>query len=145
MQKTFYLLFTAILLVSACKVQQYTPATYPDKQITIGNGGGFSGQVTEYTVLENGQVFVKKPTSKEFLEVKKLEKNVVSQLFHNYSVLNLGAVDLKQSGNMYSYITYNSGSKEHKMMWGDGDAPVANVKLFHNIIKSLVKPQAETK
>ena len=50
-----------LLIISAlfqCKSKDYlTPYDYDGRSISFGNGGGFTGKVTDFTLMDNGQIF----------------------------------------------------------------------------------------
>ncbi|MEO6758357.1 MAG: hypothetical protein ABIO24_02805, partial [Saprospiraceae bacterium] len=50
------LLATAALFLF-CKQPKYSAGNFPEKQLRWGSGGGFTGQVNSYVLLENGQLF----------------------------------------------------------------------------------------
>ncbi|MEO0339551.1 MAG: hypothetical protein AAF242_10085, partial [Bacteroidota bacterium] len=59
MKKLLLLLSSIAMLfgLSSCKTKQYAATSLPDKKIVFGKGGGFTGAVTEYILLENAQLF----------------------------------------------------------------------------------------
>lgn len=117
----FVLICTNLLFFSSCKSKHFTPYDYEGEIIRFGQGGGFTGQVTEFTLLSNGQLF--KGTNKEgnVFELNRLESDEVEQVFTNYRRLQLDTLDLNRPGNLYSYIIHNNGPDEHKIQWGAHD------------------------
>ena len=55
----FALLAVFSLFCCGCSTPQYTPLDYPYRQLRFGSGGGFTGEVNEYALLDNGQLFSK--------------------------------------------------------------------------------------
>lgn len=132
--------FLGIMAFFSCKSTQYTPMDFPEAQLVFGTGGGFSGIVTEYTLLENGQFFKKTSNDGQHKESKKVKRQVTKQLFNNYDFLKLGQIDYNHPGNLYYYITRKSGETEHTITWGDGSTPIdPNIKTFYRNLTQLVK------
>ncbi|MEM9823634.1 MAG: hypothetical protein AAF985_21290, partial [Bacteroidota bacterium] len=86
-------LWLVLLLFAQCTAPRYShPNQYADEKITFGNGGGYSGLITEYTLLKNGQLFKKTTIDTAFQELPNLEASAVRQIFNNYHFLKLGKV-----------------------------------------------------
>ena len=141
MKKITQLLFLLILAstFSFCKVKKYTPVDYPKGQIIFGSGGGFAGTVTEYVLLENGQLFTKKSLEGEYQNVKKLERNVVKQMFNNISFLKIEEVELNEPGNMYYYLQIKNKNSDHRIVWGGSQPAPKEIKNFYNTLNYLCK------
>jgi len=85
----FNLLLMSLLGLFSCKSTSYTPMDYPEAMITFGSGGGFTGIKTEYTLLKNGQLFMKSSNDKEHTALKTVDKNKVIQIFENLKTLGI--------------------------------------------------------
>jgi len=126
----------------SCKSTKYTPTDFPDSQITFGSGGGFTGAVTDYTLLENGQLFKRSSLKNEFLALHKVKKDVVKQMFKNYEFLNIGQETINEPGNLYYFIQYkDKDKKEHKITWNDQSAVSENVKTYYGILTAITKAE----
>ncbi len=102
--------------------------------IRIGNGGGFSGLETIYTLKLNGQV------EKGNELIGKLKKADLNQILRNIEVLNLDQIELNQPGNMYKFIEYNLKGKIHRMTWDSNSSEVNNnLNLFYNHLFHLIQ------
>ncbi len=132
------------LLVWGCKTKQYTLEEYQDPQISFGSGGGFTGMYTRFTLFENGQIFKKGGSEKEFSAFANANKNDVTQVFKNYEVLQINDIELNEPGNMNYYIEYKDKDKTHKITWGGvNKQPSENLKLFYGLLNNLVKSASE--
>lgn len=127
------------LFWGSCKSTQYLPNDYPHTQIQIGNGGGFAGVINQYAIYESGDVYYNNQIEENYTKIGKLDKNSVSQLLSNYSLLGLNEVILNEPGNIYSYINYVSEGKQHKVLWGKRPPLNKNVETFYNNILNTVK------
>ena len=139
--KALFFFLSGICLISSCKSTSITPQDFKGKQLIIANGGGFTGQVIEYILLENGYLFRKNSLDGSVLQNNKLKKEAVSQLFRNYEVLNLGELDLNDPGNMYFYIVLKEEDHEHKITWSSESSgeDYKRAKLFYQTMMSMIK------
>ncbi len=137
----FFPLSLFLLLFVACSTTRYNhPTEYPDARINFGHGGGFSGMVTEYVLLDNGQLLKKMNQVDSFEMVTTVDKNQTTQLFNNYKFLNIGSVQYDQPGNMYNFIQFHHLDAEHKIIWPGNQYPdqYPNLKIFYDNLKSLI-------
>ena len=135
----FFLVTIIVCLGFACTPTRYTPLDFPDAQIRFGSGGGFTGVITEYVLLENGQLFKKVSTSDDYEVLPKLKKNRTKQIFNNYHFLNLQTIEFNQPGNLYHFIQFKNKNEEHRITWGDNHMPDQNVKLFNTTLQAIIK------
>ncbi len=138
MNKLMWMLtLCSIFSFTFCKSSKYTPADYPDSQIRFGNGGGFTGQVTETCLLDNGTLFTGTGLQTKVYEKSgRIKKTIADQLFQNFQILNLGEVEYHHPGNIYHYIELKEGNgSTHRITWGDDKHKVPQkVKLFYDLL-----------
>lgn len=141
MKKITYSSFLFCLLISFsfCKVKQYTPADYPKQQISFGNGGGITGLVNETFILDNGKVFSKSGLDTNYIVLRTLSSQVVTQVFHNVEMLKLKEVNLNQPGNTYNFIRIKDKEVDHQIVWSGQDTVPQEVSKFYGILKHLAK------
>jgi len=104
LKRIFLLIFAPLTFLFGCKTTQFTKNNLPDKQIRVGGGGGFTGHITEYIFLENGQVFKHYPLRQDTTEITKLKKKVATALFAKIDSLQLDSIEHNHPGNMYYYV-----------------------------------------
>lgn len=139
LSRLFFNIFLVIFITS-CSTTRYTnPVDYPDAVISFGNGGGFSGLVTEYSLLDNGQLLKKMATQDSFEIVKTIDKKLVKQIFNNYAFLKINEIDYQQPGNRYHFIKYKHHDQRQEIIWADGQVPDEQAKVFNEILIGLVK------
>ncbi len=144
MKKFTITLFASLITIMSfsCKSTKYTPTDFPDAQITFGSGGGFTGAVTNYTLLENGQLFKRSSLNKEFLALHKIKSDVVEQMFKNYEFLKIGEETINDPGNLYYFIQFkDKDKKEHKITWNDQSVVDEKVKSFYGILSAITKSE----
>lgn len=145
MIKYILILLTATLLMN-CKSNDYlTPYEYEGAVLSFGNGGGFSGRVLEYTLMDNGQLF--KDTNKEgnVLVLNKVDKRQAKQIFNNYTTLGLDKLTINDPGNMYYFITKKVGDQTQKIKWGGPNEPAPEVlKVFFKTLMQTTRDQSSS-
>ncbi len=138
------LLISITLLATAtlfwfCKQQKYTVGQFPSKQLRWGNGGGFVGRETTFTLLENGQIFQTEMPDK-MTELQKTKAGKSKKLFQIAQALELAKRDFDHPGNIYSFIEYQEGDMVQRITWGDPKFPVDDrVKDLFAQLSELVK------
>lgn len=127
-------------LFSFCKHTKYTPTTLPAKQLRWGNGGGFTGKETTYTLLENGQIFKREGAGALLVELEAAKKKNAKTLFETAETLGLSKLDFMHPGNIYSFIEVPEGEGSKRITWGDTRTPVdPKVQEFYGQLVQLVK------
>lgn len=135
-----YLFCIGILLFCySCKSPQQRFSEYQGSVITLGYGGGFSGEYKEYSLLENGGVYLFNTLSKEREYFGKLDSNVTKQLFKNYINLGLNKKILNNPGNMSYYIVYKDDKIDHKLLWSNMDKINSDLRIFYEILMDNFK------
>lgn len=136
-------LLVAAFLLSQCASTKYTsPDQFPDAKITFGNGGGYAGLVTEYTLLENGQLFKKSSMDTVFQQLPKVKTADVKQIFNNYDFLKLEDISMNEPGNLYQFIVYQTSGKEHRITWSSENKELeSTIPIFYSNLKRLVANQ----
>jgi uncharacterized protein YjiK len=129
----------AVLLLSACHAQKYTPSNFQGQQLTFGSGGGFTGQVIQYTLLENGQLFQTNSQTKEAKELKPVSRTKSKQLFAKVEKLDVAKLDFNHPGNMYYFIQTKRGDILQKITWGSPqDKAPDGVETLYQELKTTI-------
>lgn len=132
-------LFASAFLWIACKQTKYAPGNFPDKQLRWGNGGGVVGKETTYTLLDNGQIFVR-DMGGPLTEKNKVKDKKAQAMYAMIETLGLQKIDFQHPGNVYDFIEVLSGDSVHRISWGEKDVPVdPKIKDLFNQLNGLVK------
>ena len=106
--------------------------------IYFGKGGGFTGQLFEYSICTNGKMYKKENGVLKFWG--SVPENIKQQIFTNYNNLQIQTLNLNNPGNTYYFIGYQQqGSSIHKITWGNAPAPDKEISLFYNMMLETVK------
>lgn len=141
--KIFPFLLLAVVVIfiafSACKTPTYTSENLPEKQLYFGNGGGFAGLVTEYLLLENGQLF-KVNAPGDLTEMNKVKKKTAAGIYQNYTEAGFDDLLFNQPGNIYYFIRMVNGENENYCSWSD-QRPLPEEKMmdFYKNLTALIK------
>ncbi len=122
----------------SCKTYD-SPDNYPERQIVFGSGGGFTGKVQSYTLLENGQLFHHNGISNTTKELEKIDKTKAKDLFNKLSKADIENTKYDDPGNMYYFVKSKKGTKEHSVTWGGqkGKTPEACNQLYKELMSII--------
>ncbi len=130
--------------MTACKSSKLLPPEYKGSQLHFGQGGGFTGGVTYYTLLDDNRLFQKGLSDSSFTFVTTWDKGFTRQMFDNYKSLQLDEVQYYHPGNLYYFIEYHSpGNEPHRITWGKSDmTPPPSVVNFYNLLFKSTKSES---
>ncbi len=139
-----YLLPVLALLIlalsPACKVSKYTSDKLPIRQIVFGDGGGFAGIETSFTLLENGQLFKQVGVEGALVELKAVKAREAKMLFDKVNSLQLFKLDIQKPGNMYFFLRQITDNLDSRVTWGAGDYfPPQSLVSTYKELKALTK------
>jgi hypothetical protein len=111
----------------------------PKNQIVFGAGGGFGGTVSEFCLLEDGQLY-EKATKTEYRRLQKVDKKKTKAHFAQLDSLALRRMIFNQPGDIYYYITVrHEKMEEHQVLWGKKDKPIrADIQQFYDMLLQLL-------
>ncbi|MEY4937553.1 MAG: hypothetical protein RIS64_3912 [Bacteroidota bacterium] len=111
----------------------------PKNQLGFGAGGGFGGMVSEFCLLEDGQLY-EKTAANQYQRLKTIDKKIAKTHFAQLDSLNLRRVIFNQPGDIYYYIAVRHDKMdEHKVLWGKSDRPVrADIQRFYDALLKLL-------
>ena len=121
MNKAFYTVFF-FLIILGCKTSEEVKSTVipSGKRYAIGQGGGFTGDYSEFILGEDGKVF--KYDFKYDREVfyKSISKADLIYFMEKLNALSLDGIEMNQPGNISYYIDVREGrSSVNKIVWGN--------------------------
>lgn len=134
----FFIYFIIIFsLTQSCTRKYNSPNDFNGKVLTFGTGGGFTGRLNQYSILENGQLFNVSNDS-AYLNLGSLDKVVVSQIFLNYTNFKFNTLKLDDPGNRYFFILDNFGTEKHKLIWGRNELQFQTLDVFYKNAMGLI-------
>lgn len=136
----------ALATLPACKTTKYTPDKLPIRQIVFGDGGGFAGIETTYTLLENGQIFKQVGINGSFTELKPIKPKAAKVLFDKVNSLQLFKLDIDKPGNLYYFLRQVTDHLDSRVNWGAGDyMPPQGLVSVYKELKDLVRDREAAK
>ena len=115
------LIFISLLLLFSCKTAEEVKSdTLPQgKRYAIGQGGGFTGDYTEFILSENGKVHKYDFKYDREVYFKDLSKVDLIYFLEKIKPLSLEGIEMNQPGNMSYYIDIRIGRTSiNKLTWG---------------------------
>lgn len=99
------------------------------KEIKFGEGGGFTGAVTEYRLKENGDVYKYDSMEKEQQLIKSITGEELKIVREKLSKVPKEALTINHPYNVYRFIQIDT----MKAVWGDPSftAPAALEELYN--------------
>jgi len=138
----FFILFTVTSYAQTTKSDTLNIDSIAAKSkcyLVAGSGGGFSGQIIQYHVLNNGNVYRSESLKKESSLFKTLSKKEAKSIFKKLKELHLEKIDFNHPGNMSYFIEQHKKGNVHSVKWGDGAMPApAEVSSFYKFLMEKI-------
>lgn len=140
----FYLAFCSLAIVAGCAHSKDFPQHYKHDQIHFGQGGGFTGMLTYYALLEDGRLYQRDMKDSSFTQVDTWKHDFVTQMFSNYKLFRFDTIDHYEPGDIYYFIEYHSSDKPiHRIAWGrPGFKPENNIVTYYNLLYKSTKSKS---
>ncbi|MBP7273380.1 MAG: hypothetical protein KA974_06040 [Saprospiraceae bacterium] len=152
MKKLTYLAYITLLLTTlSCNKKNYSPMNYEKMQVVFGNMGGFAGTTTEYTLLENGQLFKRygQILKDDYSTLPSIGKKDMKSILKVLKAAELTNISLNKPANFSYFIEIIDKKKniQHKVIWGnEADASTPqNVKDVYNLLHTWARGKEEEK
>jgi len=139
-----FLAICSLILVASCSQSKAFPQKYSRDQIHFGQGGGFTGMLTYYVLLEDGRLFQRQMRDSSYTLLDTWKQDFVSQMFSNYNLLHFDELDYYEPGDLYYFIEYHSGKEAiYKVAWGKpGFRPDENLVTYYNLLFKSTKSKS---
>lgn len=123
MKIIFYSIVIVILSVSNCS----TPNNF--QEIKFGEGGGFTGAITEYQIKTNGDVF------KGEKKIKTITNAEMKNIQNKLDKLSSESLQFNHPFNIYYFIEMGKG----KIVWGDPAFPEPKeIKELYDYLQEII-------
>jgi hypothetical protein len=137
--KRFILIFFVIAVISLACGPQGILYDYQNTRIVFGSGGGFTGNVTEYTLDANGNLKMTESLSGNETNLGKIKKSGLKKIYKTLSELDLSKMNSNQPGNMYYFIKEVGPTDTNEVIWGspDHETPEGIQEFYDLLISSM--------
>lgn len=134
-----FLAWGLLVFVASCALRPAGggPAAIQDKLLSIGEGGGFSGQERTWVLSPDGRITVIDRIGAPGREAGKLPRWKASALYRDAASRVHGEVALTPVGDLYRFIAFSDGQREARLTWS-GDLPPVDPALAR-LIRELEK------
>ncbi|MFK7969014.1 MAG: hypothetical protein AB8F95_01545 [Bacteroidia bacterium] len=132
-----------LCLVFACKsTKNIDPSTFEGRQMRFGSGGGYTGAVTQWALLDNGRLWgVSGEPTAALQAVGKISKKTMKALFAAADSLDWDGAP-NEPGNMYRFLELHSPEGVTKMVWDTSQKErFATLDAFYDRLKPIMKAQ----
>lgn len=115
------------------------PNDYKGKQIIFGYGGGFTGEIKEYILLDNGNLYLNNANTKEIKLIKLVDKKKTKELFLTLANLMLEKYEFKHPFNNYKFLKLKKGISTIEIIWGNPKyQPKKEISDFYNSLFLII-------
>lgn len=139
------LLSSLFFLFFGCQSTKTIPTDYEGERIIFGVGGGFTGGVTTYCLLESGYVYKKKGIpGKEESAYEKVERWNKAERTPFFAQAKEAIATLEaagEPGNLYGFIELDLETGSGRFTWDEGNPPMKNImyKLYVSLMDKVKK------
>lgn len=139
-----FLAICCLVIVSSCSQTKEFPEKYKHDQIHFGQGGGFTGMVTYFVLLEDGRLFQRNLRDSTYTLSDRWNKDFVHQMFSNYKLFHFDELTYYEPGDLYYFIEYHQkGESIYKVAWGKpGFRPDENLVTYYNLLFKSTKSKS---
>jgi hypothetical protein len=136
MHRILYLLLLAGYLMVACRTGKTSDQT-TGRRLIFGEGGGFTGAVTTYTLQPDGQLQRTNSLTQETSKAGAISPRAASAFFARADSLIKANRDFNHPGNHYFFVKLEDGNAGQGVTWGDNaqPAPAGAEALYDELIK----------
>ncbi len=136
MHRVLYLLLLAGYLMVACRTGKNDASSgggaTPEKVLTFGSGGGFTGAVTTYTLHGDGQLHRAKTFADKPELIAKLDRKLTAGFFKKAEDLFSRTGTFTHPGNQYFFVKLGPDAAQQSATWGAADYPApAGLEAFY--------------
>jgi hypothetical protein len=129
-----FAIFSLVFSLISCSKKTMAIEKLPTTRIEFGHGGGFTGAVTTYVLLDNGRIYEALPDEKNYKRIYNISKDETTTLYEECEKLKTLKTD--SPGNMYYFVTMKKG-EEIPRRWIFGDPATATPQELEALYKRL--------
>ncbi|NOX86186.1 MAG: hypothetical protein GXO86_09520 [Chlorobi bacterium] len=134
MKNLFFVFVLFVVITSSCASQKVLNQ-YAGTQIVFGNGGGFTGQVNEYTLSTDGTITLVKSLEGDTVVISTVSRKTAGKIFSLLSDSGLDTLDFKHPGNRYYFIKERENGIKNEVIWGNPDYTVpAQIENLYTLL-----------
>ena len=129
------LTFITLILINSCVNTQSISQTGIES-IRFGNGGGFTGVVTTYSLTADGHLNKVDENKNNF--IREVDKKTVKDFFEKATELKSYQFNVPE--NVYSFLEIQTKENKQNITWGFGSTKVdSRAEKLYNELMLLIK------
>ena len=116
------------------------PDMYTGRQIRVGSGGGFTGFVMTYYLLDNGQLYSRQSPDTTYHFLGNQSTASTKRLFAAVETkCRIKNTRFNKPGNMYKFVQWKKGKRDYRVTWGatDATAPAVYARFYHSFMNMV--------
>jgi len=119
MMKNLVFVFILFIIITSSCASHRILSQYESTEIVFGDGGGFTGQVNEYTLSTDGTITFAKSIEGDTVVLTTVGKKTAGKIYKMFSESGIDTLDFKHPGNKYYFIKERKDGIKHEVIWGD--------------------------
>jgi hypothetical protein len=145
MKNAFLISSVACLFFWSCKPKDYMIDNLPNRQITFGEGGGFTGKYTNWMLLDSGQIFEKSGIGAEYVEIGKLKYSQAKKFYKRANAVSLDKMKKNRPGNYNYEFILQRDSVDYKATWSnEADVDTSILNLYRELKNIALEVQRDS-
>ena len=128
------------MLIQSCKSSKIQPSEYKKNKVFFGSGGGFTGAVEEYCLLQNASFWKAEKDSLKYNFLHNIDRKQCKELFSQLALKTSTAEECNNPGNLYYFIRLEMDDIQKKYTWGDQTEIInSEIKELYNNLNQLTE------
>ena len=145
MKNAFFVSSLACLFFWSCKPKDYMIDNLPNRQITFGEGGGFTGKYTTWMLLDSGQIFQKSGIGAEFSEIGKLKYSQAKKFYKRADAISVDMMKENKAGNYNYELILQRDSVDYRAGWAnEASVDTSILNLYKDLRGVALNIQSDT-
>ncbi len=144
MKLFLFLLLATSLPMMACKTPGYTAETIEKSHIRFGAGGGFTGLIDTYYLMENGDLYHGTSRDTALTRINRAESAQVETIFNFVETIGAENFAFSQPANYYQFVELHLGKAPIVCVFNrqNPSSPTSLVQLYDRL-NQLIAPPTE--
>ena len=131
--KPILCIFLIILNISNCS----EPKDF--NEVRFGEGGGFTGAITEYQIKTNGEIFLNKSLEKIQNKITTIDKSEMKRIQTKLANLSNEALKFNHPFKLYYFIETEKENEKIRIVWGDPAFPEpSGIKQLYDYLQKII-------
>ena len=131
-----------VLSLFSCKSRQETGTTKKTDStyFIIGEGGGFTGEYTQYKIEISGGIYKYDFSKNNYQRVKKANPQDVAVFFKQIEINGLADYFFNRPGNYSRYLEFiDTANNRNRIVWSMGSTEVnSKITDFYKAVNSMI-------